>query len=294
MLRNEIARVRQSNRENVIAHEQIYEHDPQSEDNHIRREMAVENYPQSNKNDRINRSVMVQNCQEAEENAVLHEEVARYRDKHAELLERFAKINEEMKKKKIDSFEALVQQDKAMMKILIDLARSTEPIPMEGNNIGLFGSTSTGKSTMLNSLLGKKVAETGVGETTTKITPYQGMQYTLWDVPGRNDEINYLSMEYISFFKGLTRRLILIQATIKENSSMMKLLDEIGLRYDIVFNKFDKVDEEERTAIQQQIFSEIKNLGLKGVDNVFFISANHPQMFADWKLIVDYLKHSNN
>ncbi|CAF4560103.1 unnamed protein product [Rotaria sp. Silwood2] len=223
------------------------------------------------------------------DNAALREELRQYREQHTELLKSFNKLVDGLKDKKIDSFESLAQQDERAKKALIELAQKTEPMKMVGINIGLFGITSTGKSTMLNSLLGKKIAETGVGETTTKITPYQGMQYTLWDVPGRNDEINYLSMEYISFFKGLTRRLILIQATIKENSSMMKLLDEIGLRYDIVFNKFDKVDEEERTAIQQQIRSEIKSLGLKGVDHVFFVSSKHIQMFPDWLTMVNLL-----
>ncbi|CAF3187221.1 unnamed protein product, partial [Rotaria sp. Silwood2] len=151
-----------------------------------------------------------------EENAALREELHQYREQHSELLQRFNELLEQMKEKKIDSFEELGRQDKKHQRVLVELAQKTEPMKMVGINIGLFGITSTGKSTMLNSLLGKKVAETGVGETTTKITPYQGMQYTLWDVPGRNDEINYLSMEYISFFKGLTRRLILIQATIKE------------------------------------------------------------------------------
>jgi GTP-binding protein EngB required for normal cell division len=140
---------------------------------------------------------------------------------------------------------------------------------------------------MLNALLGQKVAETGVGETTTKITAYNGTAYTLWDVPGRNDEVSYLSMEYISFFKGLSRRLILIQATVKENSSMMKLLDEIGLRYDIVFNKFDKVEPEEQTGVKKQILSEVEKIGLRGVNKIYFVSAKNPKMFDDWLIMVD-------
>jgi GTP-binding protein EngB required for normal cell division len=135
---------------------------------------------------------------------------------------------------------------------------------------------------MLNTLLGQKLAETGVGETTTKITPYVGESFTLWDIPGRNDELSYFSMEYISFFKGLSRRIILIQATIKENSSMMKLLDEIGLRYTIVLNKFDKVEQEEQDDVRKQIRSEVEKIGLKGVENLFFVSAKHPNMFPDW------------
>ena len=199
------------------------------------------------------------------------------------------KLRAELKDKKIESFEALAKQDEEATKALIVLAQKAQPMTMVGINIGLFGITSTGKSTMLNSLLGQKVAETGVGETTTRITPYPGTQFTLWDVPGRNDEINYLSLEYIAFFKGLSRRLILIQATVKENSSMLRLLDAIGLRYNIVFNKFDKVDEEERAPVQAQIRSEIRSLGLKGVDHVFFVSSKHMQMFPDWLAMVNLL-----
>ncbi|CAF3420499.1 unnamed protein product, partial [Rotaria sp. Silwood2] len=107
--------------------------------------------------------------------ARLHEELAKYHEQHAELLQ-----------------------------FLTNLAQLTKPARLEGINIGLFGLTSTGKSTLINSLLGQNVADTGVGETTTKITPYNGSIFTLWNVPGRNDEVSYFSMEYISFFKGLS------------------------------------------------------------------------------------------
>ena len=160
---------------------------------------------------------------------------------------------------------------------------------MHGINIALFGQTSTGKSTMLNALLGKDLAETGLGETTTKIKAYPGTGYTLWDVPGRNNEVSYLSMEYISFLKGLTRRLILIQSTVKENSSLMKLMDELNLEYDIVFNKFDKVDEEEQSLVKAQTHKQIKELGLRKVGKVYFVSAKNRKMFDDWRVMVDHL-----
>ena len=97
-------------------------------------------------------------------------------------------------------------------------------------------------------------------------------------------------MEYVSFFKGLTRRLILITATVKENSSMMKLLDELGLKYSIVFNKFDKVEEEEQSLVKEQIQKEIKDLGLKHVDKVYFVSAKNIKMFDDWRQINLYVE----
>ncbi|CAF4225404.1 unnamed protein product [Rotaria sordida] len=81
---------------------------------------------------------------------------------------------------------------------------------MKGNNIAFFGLTSTGESTMLDSLLGEKKAATDVGETTLEVISYFGRNFVLRDIPSRNDEVSYMSMQYISFFKGLTRRLIFL------------------------------------------------------------------------------------
>ena len=200
-----------------------------------------------------------------------------------------AALNTEIKRKKIESFEELAQQDKEAKKVLIDLAQQTAPVKMEGLNVALFGQTSTGKSTMLNALLGQNLAETGVGETTTKIKAYPGTGYTLWDTAGRVDIESYLSTEYVSFFKGLTHRLILIQATVKENTNLMKLLDALNLEYDIVFNKFEKVDADEQPLVKAQIHKEIKELGLQEVGKVYFVSARKLKMFDDWIKMVDHL-----
>ena len=70
---------------------------------------------------------------------------------------------------------------------------------------------------------------------------------------------------------------------------MMKLLDAIGLHYDIVVNKFEQVDEEEREPFRQQVKAQIAEAGLKGVDHVFYVSAKHPKTFPDWLTMVDYL-----
>jgi GTP-binding protein EngB required for normal cell division len=67
----------------------------------------------------------------------------------------------------------------------------------------------------------------------------------------------------------------------------MKLLDEIGLRYDIVFNKFDKVEPEEQTGVKKQILSEVEKIGLRGVNKIYFVSAKNPKMFDDWLIMVD-------
>ncbi|CAF1411910.1 unnamed protein product [Rotaria sordida] len=226
------------------------------------------------------------------ENIELQKQLEHYQREHEEQTKQMTKLLAELKEKKLDSFEAIEAHDKKAKQTLIQLAQQAKPIKMEGNNIALFGLTSTGKSTMLNSLLGEKKAATGAGETTIEVSSYSGRDFILWDIPGRNDEVTYTRMQYISFFKGLTRRLILVQSTIKENSSIMKLLDAIELHYDIVVNKMDRIEEEERVEFCEQIRKEISKIGLKGVGRVFFVSAKYPAQFPDWLEMVNYLTDS--
>ncbi len=56
-------------------------------------------------------------------------------------------------------------------------------------NIGFLGRTSSGKSSKINTMFGRRVAETGVGETTMRPTKYiysggKKTQVILWDCPG--------------------------------------------------------------------------------------------------------------
>lgn len=172
---------------------------------------------------------------------------------------------------------------------VVSAARQTPVRALQGKHIGVFGLTSTGKSTLVNSLLGKQVAATGAGETTTEMTPYSGLGYTIWDAPGRNDLVTYENDQCMSLIKALTHRLILIQSSAKENRDLMRLMDDLGLDYDIVVNKFDNVDEDEQDDFRFQIQREIGSLNLRRVQNVFFISAKHPNKFRDWLTMVDYL-----
>ncbi|CAF0860771.1 unnamed protein product [Adineta steineri] len=224
----------------------------------------------------------------SEEAQELRRELDKYRKRNEKLMVRFEELMETLKNKRIKNFEDLAARDQESKIALVTLAKEAEAAPLVGLNIGFFGLTSTGKSTMLNSMFGKKVAETGYGETTTKITKYAGNKFILWDVPGRNDEVSYFTLEYISFFKGLKHRLVLIQATVKDMSSMMKLLDEINLDYDIVVNKFDMVPTGEQETFKNKIKNEIKDIGLKGGRNVYFISAENIESF-DWLTMINHL-----
>lgn len=216
-------------------------------------------------------------------------DLAEYAEDHKAILNGNQTIVARLKEVGTDSFETLTKKNPIVANTITELAKTVKPIRMEGNQIALFGITSTGKSTMLNSLLEENVAETGYGETTMQLTPYPRINFVIWDVPGRNDEVSYMTMQYISFLKGLTRRLILIKNTVKENSSIMKLMDTMGLNYAIVLNQYDLVPDTEKPNLREQVHKQINELGLARVDHVFFVSAQYPYRYEDWSKMIKYL-----
>ena len=151
-------------------------------------------------------------------------------------MEKFNELTEELERQRITSYEDLQKVDQRAAESLVKLASRTEPYRLGERSFGFFGLTSTGKSTLINRLIGFDTAETGAGETTMEIQPYDGQGYRLFDIPGRNDDQSYFTMEYIALRKGLTGRLVLITPTVKEMTKVFRLLDALNLRYDIVVN----------------------------------------------------------
>lgn len=207
-----------------------------------------------------------------------------------------------MKENKLETLDDLKRHDGQQFEALVTIAKKVEPITMSGQNIAFFGQTSTGKSTIINSLLGKEVAETGYGESTLVPAAYksEGSEIVFWDMPGKNDEVSYLyTVENIGFWKGLSRRMIVIQNTIKEMTKTTQLLDQMNLDYDIVVNKLDSVKEKDRQRFKQQIQTEATALLKHGnTKKIWFISAEKVQDDSfDWLKMVDSLtdkKKSNH
>lgn len=223
--------------------------------------------------------------------------LSEYQQQNALLLAEFDKISHKIHNEglasKIESFDDLKRFDEKSASAFKELAQKTDPIKLEGRSFGFFGVTSTGKSTIINSLLGQKIAEVGAGETTTKIVKYPGENFELYDIPGRNDEMSYFSMEYVAFWKGLTNRLIVITATFKEMTKVLSVLDAVNLSYDIVVNKCDNVPSQEWDQFKNKIKNEAQTLGLKGVKHIWFVSANSPEEFPDWSDLKNSITATN-
>jgi GTP-binding protein EngB required for normal cell division len=220
----------------------------------------------------------------------LQEQVEQAKAEQERLQAAYDKLKEKSDQNEhIDSEIDLDNQKHMSTEILHKLARNVVPIDLSGRHIGFFGVTSTGKSSTVNALLGSKMAGTGIGEATKEINAYDGQNYRLYDIPGQNDDLSYFNKEYIALMKGLTHRLVLITATVKEVKKLLDLFEVIDLHYDIIINKFDTIDFEERAAFREQINEEIKEFQLKNIDHVWCVSAKHPEQFPDWIQMVNYL-----
>ena len=121
------------------------------------------------------------------------------------------------------------------------------------------------------------------GETTKKIQSYHGRGNRLFHVPGRNNDLSYFSMEYIAFWKELTRWLMLTTATIKEISQIFRLLDALQLTYDIAVNKSDLVPFWGLKQLKQKIDREIQQAKLTCVKKV--LAQNVPSLFERFQVI---------
>lgn len=120
-------------------------------------------------------------------------------------------------------------------------------------NIGFIGPTSSGKSTLLNTLARSKVAKTGVGQTTLDIAPVLRVHdYQLWDFPGSNDEIEYLDYKFLAFLTCFTKIYVLFDSDVRACLNILRLLDSLKIPMALLRTKCDIYDPSEFEELQEQ------------------------------------------
>ena len=228
----------------------------------------------------------------------LEKRILEEREKHEKIIEKYMaeiqdKVKEMQKLEKdfedinVNNLDELEEKEQIRFNKIKELCEKLPPVPLQGWNIGYFGNTSVGKSTLLNNTIGEKVCETGVGQTTLKLQPYRmaNSDITIWDIPGKNDKISYLDATYIGIVKSMKFIGIVVTSTVYESSKIIELLKYLNLKYHIIVNKIDHIDEEELPAFKAGISKEINNdpdcLG------VYYISAKHRS--GDWATLINTL-----
>ena len=214
----------------------------------------------------------------------LQEAAVRQAKQLADMQAEQARAAEAARVKDLADAQAKAQQAEADR---LAIAQHIPAIEITGRSIGLFGLISSGKSTLVNSLLGRQEAKVGLGDTTTLVTPYQGIGYTLWDAPGYSDEYDYTTgTEQVAFLKALSLRIVVVTATINSIIKFLTLLQQLSLPTVIVVNKCDlAADTNELLSFKAKIAEELTVHGL--TCDVYFISAVSPSTFTEeWDKLV--------
>jgi len=68
-----------------------------------------------------------------------------------------------------------------------------------------------------------------------------------------------MTPESICDLKSVEKRLLVITSTVKDITKLARFLDQLNLRYAIVFNKFDLVDGEEQEQLKTLRYTNINN-----------------------------------
>lgn len=194
----------------------------------------------------------------------------------------------DLKALEINSLDELEAKDRERLDRIIALARVLEPLPLRGVNIGLLGNTSVGKSSIINSSVGREICETGMGQVTMEPRPYNmpNSELVFWDLPGKNDDISYLRAPYISCMKSMAFIGVVITATVSEVSSLIKMLQTLGIPYHIIVNKIDQARNAEQLArFRAQVDREVAGLG-NCFRGVFYVSAEDVRL-GDWARLMD-------
>ena len=188
----------------------------------------------------------------------------------------------------IDDLTNLDQLDSERFDRILELCRQCLPLRLPGVNIGLLGNTSVGKSSIINASVGREICETGMGQVTMEPRPYNmpNSELVFWDLPGKNDDISYLRAPYISCMKSMAFIGVVITATVSEVSSLIKMLQTLGIPYHIIVNKIDQARNAEQLArFRAQVDREVAGLG-NCFRGVFYVSAEDVRL-GDWTRLMD-------
>jgi small GTP-binding protein len=117
-------------------------------------------------------------------------------------------------------------------------------------NAAVVGNVSVGKSMFLNALFGADLAKTGADRTTevaqkvkTHTTLARGTKVDVFDVPGNDSKFTYFDLDKIDFIARMHLVVVLFQDTITYVYDILRTLKALGIKFIVVRNKIDNMDE---------------------------------------------------
>jgi len=191
------------------------------------------------------------------------------------------KINAKIIKSPGDHKRILMENFEALLEVASKIPKSS--IANYAPNIthhAFFGSTSTGKSTLVNLACGRNVAETGAGETTTTITPYPVDHggFVIWDLPGKNDAVSYYSADILGLVKCMSAAYCLFRATPNDCLDFVRLVSRMEVPFYAVLTMVDHPEWTDAEVIKCKAVTDKLYGGLPGYQGFLAVSGLEPTL----------------
>jgi len=116
--------------------------------------------------------------------------------------------------------------------------------------VGFLGPNDVGKSTCINTILGRYEAKTGKGIVTQAVTFYGKEEFDLLlvDFPGKNDNYEYEDDKVLAISRMLDLACVLFTSTITSMMNFLELLDKMEVPFVCVLTRVDEWRGEEIDA----------------------------------------------